>query len=807
MKKILLFGILGALGCLAGGAAGEPVLKSLLDWAKQFDPKVNPINRPQAPLDPPPPPRTAGVAVNPLPPPTPRPALAPPTRTPPVIDPEIERRLQIHKAGTGPVQVALKWDNYNDLDLHVVEPLGEEIYYQHKHSSKTVGFLDVDMNVSDHDSEQPVEHVNYKTEPPEGRYMVYVVYYNTHVSAQSNYEVIVIANGEAKTYRGYFVADAAKESKVLVCEFNVVHTKIDPKIVLTAPGEVQIPAGGSNQFGVNLARIDFDGPVTLGLGSGADGVTLDSSPIPGGVKNGLGTLRANLSAVGGPRSTELVASANVGGNTIESRVPISLNVLVPPKPDPVLKLSLPEAVQVYPNNKNTFTIKVGRFNFPDTTPVMVKMAGGAGGVLSQPDIAIEPVELGAGIKEAQLTVTATNGALPGTRQVHFTADADASGVHVNADGFMTVEIVALPSPPPIWPGAVVMGAWTSLLAFGLALLLTMGHNRAVRGPLLRPNQVGPLLFGSALAGGLAGGGGQSLSELLKRSPTLPIPLWAGQFAGWLLLGLLLGWVLAGFFPNPPKFRIALAGGVGGLVGAGALLTLTHSHGETVGRVAGAAILGFAIGCMVAFIVDIFTGEAWLDVTYRPNATEKINLGQKPVIFGSDWRACTITVKGAAPVAFRYELGSGGILCTDVVANKTSTVALDSSRQIGTVQVTVRGVTGKASKTSKSSKGPVAAGIPTGFSLQLSKGRNITLTDGLELTASHLPGLKAASGKTVALVTRTPKNPAVVVLQNLSTRAWGASFTGGSTGQVQPTQKIQLIKGCNFDFGSVQGKVQ
>jgi uncharacterized protein YfaP (DUF2135 family) len=33
--------------------------------------------------------------------------------------------------GTGDVQVTVTWDADSDLDLHVVEPSGEEIFYGH----------------------------------------------------------------------------------------------------------------------------------------------------------------------------------------------------------------------------------------------------------------------------------------------------------------------------------------------------------------------------------------------------------------------------------------------------------------------------------------------------------------------------------------------------------------------------------------------------------------------------------------------------------------------------------------------------
>jgi hypothetical protein len=49
--------------------------------------------------------------------------------------------------GTGDVQVTLEWASDADLDLHVVEPDGTEIWYEEPGPSSTGGALDVDSNV------------------------------------------------------------------------------------------------------------------------------------------------------------------------------------------------------------------------------------------------------------------------------------------------------------------------------------------------------------------------------------------------------------------------------------------------------------------------------------------------------------------------------------------------------------------------------------------------------------------------------------------------------------------------------------
>jgi|GEM_PF-5564609 len=106
----------------------------------------------------------------------------------------------------GELEIGLHWTDYNDIDLHVIDPSGEEVYYGHKVSSASGGQLDVDSNAgcSSNTTNNAWEHIVWVTNPPAGEYKVKVNYFaHCNNAPQSSGFTVIVKNGtEEKTYEG-----------------------------------------------------------------------------------------------------------------------------------------------------------------------------------------------------------------------------------------------------------------------------------------------------------------------------------------------------------------------------------------------------------------------------------------------------------------------------------------------------------------------------------------------------------------------------------------------------------------------------
>lgn len=95
------------------------------------------------------------------------------------------------RLGTGDVQVTLRWDSAADIDLHVIDPADEEIWYSNP-AAASGGQLDVDANGNCGD-DPPVENIFWERgAAPFGAYVVRVNYYqDCGTSAPVDYEVTI----------------------------------------------------------------------------------------------------------------------------------------------------------------------------------------------------------------------------------------------------------------------------------------------------------------------------------------------------------------------------------------------------------------------------------------------------------------------------------------------------------------------------------------------------------------------------------------------------------------------------------------
>jgi hypothetical protein len=117
---------------------------------------------------------------------------------------EVVERLQEAGAQFGDPQFSLAWNNRNDLDLHVIDPAGNHIWYRQR-TSPTGGELDVDANADRlRTTERPVENIYWPpANAPEGVYTVYVHHYANHGAPDPTpYTLRITIDGRTREFQG-----------------------------------------------------------------------------------------------------------------------------------------------------------------------------------------------------------------------------------------------------------------------------------------------------------------------------------------------------------------------------------------------------------------------------------------------------------------------------------------------------------------------------------------------------------------------------------------------------------------------------
>jgi hypothetical protein len=153
----------------------------------------------------------------PAPPPPPRRVeQTPPPPTPRQEDADRARR---EGARSGRVQIILAWDDRNDLDLVMICPNGERLYFDHRQACGAV--LDVDRNAGNSAlTATPVENIVFAAEPAPGRYRIIVWHFqnNPPAPASSPYRVTVKREGRPDQV---FTGRVAAGQQVEVGHFDV----------------------------------------------------------------------------------------------------------------------------------------------------------------------------------------------------------------------------------------------------------------------------------------------------------------------------------------------------------------------------------------------------------------------------------------------------------------------------------------------------------------------------------------------------------------------------------------------------------
>ena len=129
------------------------------------------------------------------------------------LGPIAEQTVRVIRVGTGDVQVSVAWTGESDVDLHVFDPAGEEVYFGNP-ASASGGTLDLDSNPACNIDNKNNENIVWPLNgAPAGEYRVVVAYYDDCAVARSDWVVTVQVKGrQPTTHTGSFVGASTSQA-------------------------------------------------------------------------------------------------------------------------------------------------------------------------------------------------------------------------------------------------------------------------------------------------------------------------------------------------------------------------------------------------------------------------------------------------------------------------------------------------------------------------------------------------------------------------------------------------------------------
>jgi len=121
-----------------------------------------------------------------------------------VVGPLTRLTFDVLQVGTGDVQVTLAWDTDADVDLHVIDPNGDEVYWANR-MVPSGGELDLDSNAVCSNDGVRNENITWPVgSAPQGTYIVRVDYWSNCEVASTDYTVLVNNGGNVELFSGTF---------------------------------------------------------------------------------------------------------------------------------------------------------------------------------------------------------------------------------------------------------------------------------------------------------------------------------------------------------------------------------------------------------------------------------------------------------------------------------------------------------------------------------------------------------------------------------------------------------------------------
>lgn len=129
--------------------------------------------------------------------------------------------LRVFRVGNGDVQVSVSWTGASDVDLHVIDPNGEQVYFANP-ASASGGTLDLDSNAACNIDNKNNENIVWPVGgAPRGEYRVVVDYWDDCGVARSDYVVTIQAEGqEPQIFSGSFVGPATATVDAEIATFT-----------------------------------------------------------------------------------------------------------------------------------------------------------------------------------------------------------------------------------------------------------------------------------------------------------------------------------------------------------------------------------------------------------------------------------------------------------------------------------------------------------------------------------------------------------------------------------------------------------